>query len=292
MIYAAMATLFWSTAATAFKLSLRIYPSIPQLLLHSAIWSWMILSVTLFLRKTPPVHLLRKNHWVKSILLGLLNPFLYYLVLFKAYDLLPGQEALPLNYTWPIALILLSAFVHKNKLRSYDILSISVSFLGVLIIGTHGDLFAMRFSNPAGAALAIGSSLFWASYWLFNQTDSLDPVERLWGNFSMSLIYLVLYVSLLDTWFLPNAKQLFGSFWIGCFEMGITFMLWRAALAHTSRIARISNLVYLSPFISLLFLQGVLGEQIRLSSLIGLCLIVGSLLYQRWPIFLENELTN
>lgn len=279
MLYAATATLFWSTSATAFKLSLRIYPSIPQLLFHAAVSSWIILSVALWMRKRPPVQLLRGN-LTKSMLLGLLNPFLYYLILFKAYDLLPGQEALPLNYTWPIALIVLSALIQKKKLLRKDMLCIFLSFIGILIIGTRGHLISMRFSNPAGAALAIGSSLFWAAYWLLNQTDSLDPVERLWGNFTMSLIYLGLYVSLFDTWFLPDYKQLFGSFWIGCFEMGVTFILWRSALAHTSRIARISNIVYLSPFLSLLFLQGVLGEQIRLPSFIGLCLIVGSLLIQ------------
>ena len=33
---------------------------------------------------------------------GFLNPFLYYIILFKAYSLLPAQEALSLNYTWPL----------------------------------------------------------------------------------------------------------------------------------------------------------------------------------------------
>ena len=44
---------------------------------------------------------------VRAAALGFLNPFLYYVVLFKAYDLLPAQEAQPLNYTWAITLAIL-----------------------------------------------------------------------------------------------------------------------------------------------------------------------------------------
>ena len=48
------------------------------------------------------------NNYKKVFILGLVNPFLYYLVLFKAYDLLPAQEAQAINYTWALMLAFLS----------------------------------------------------------------------------------------------------------------------------------------------------------------------------------------
>ena len=52
--------------------------------------------------------------------MGLFNPFLYYLVLFKAYDLLEAQEAGTLNYIWPIrfGVAINSLFKTKNSLAS------------------------------------------------------------------------------------------------------------------------------------------------------------------------------
>ena len=43
---------------------------------------------------------LSRRDWQQSLLPGLLNPCLYYLVLFKAYELLPAQQAQALNYSW------------------------------------------------------------------------------------------------------------------------------------------------------------------------------------------------
>ncbi|NJK98814.1 MAG: EamA family transporter, partial [Bacteroidales bacterium] len=51
-------------------------------------------------------------------MLGFLNPLLYYLVLFKAYSLLPAQIAQPLNYTWPLILVILSIIFLSKNIRS------------------------------------------------------------------------------------------------------------------------------------------------------------------------------
>jgi drug/metabolite transporter (DMT)-like permease len=47
----------------------------------------------------PPVKIL-----FQSAITGALNPFGYYLILFKAYSLLPAQLAQPLNMIWPVTL--------------------------------------------------------------------------------------------------------------------------------------------------------------------------------------------
>ena len=106
-MYGIVTVLFWSTVATAFKLSLR-YLDHFQLLLYSSIVSILVMSIILILQgKISLIFSYTKRQYVRSILLGFLNPFLYYTVLFKAYDLLPAQEAQPLNYTWAITLVVL-----------------------------------------------------------------------------------------------------------------------------------------------------------------------------------------
>lgn len=70
--------------------------------------------------------------------------------------------------------------------------------------------------------------------------------------------------------------------YVGLFEMGVTFVLWLSALRLTQNTARISNLIFASPFISLLLLANIIGEEIHPSTLIGLIMIVCGLLIQQF----------
>ena len=109
-IFAQISVFLWSTVASAFKISLR-YLSPVELLFYAAGFSCCVLFIVLALQRK--LYLLVEADagvWKASLLFGLLSPFLYYLVLLKAYDLLPAQQAQPLNYTWAITLSLVSSF--------------------------------------------------------------------------------------------------------------------------------------------------------------------------------------
>ena len=115
ILFALAAVLFWSTVASAFKLSLRtLTPA--ELLLYAGLTSTLVLGLILLFQGKLGDALSGGRETIGTALkLGLLNPFLYYLILFKAYDLLPAQEAQPLNYTWAITLTLLSIPLLNRK---------------------------------------------------------------------------------------------------------------------------------------------------------------------------------
>ncbi|MDX1565627.1 MAG: DMT family transporter, partial [Phycisphaeraceae bacterium] len=116
MTYGLATVLCWSTVASAFKLSLR-YLSPVELLFYAVLVSLAVLFAILLLQgKLGELKRLNKVDLQVSLGFGLLNPFLYYLVLFEAYDLLPAQQAQPLNYTWAITLSLLSIPLLKQKI--------------------------------------------------------------------------------------------------------------------------------------------------------------------------------
>ena len=111
IVYAAIAVLSWSTVASAFKIALRYLSSFELLLVASCTAFFIFLFTLLARKKWKEVKNLSASQWRWFALLGLLNPVTYYLVLFRAYDLLPAQVAHPVNYSWPILLlILLSLF--------------------------------------------------------------------------------------------------------------------------------------------------------------------------------------
>ena len=64
--------------------------------------------------------------------------------------------------------------------------------------------------------------------------------------------------------------------------MGITFVLWMRALSLSRTTAQVSNLVFLSPFVSLALIAVIVGETILLSSVIGLVFIIGGIVIRRF----------
>jgi drug/metabolite transporter (DMT)-like permease len=273
--------LIWSTVATAFKIALRHLDHLQLLLVADAV---SVLTLALILAVQGRLPLLRgltRRELLRCALLGALNPFLYYVILFKAYSLLPAQVAQPLNYTWAITLSLLSVPLLGQKLTGRDLAAICVSYAGVVVLSTQGNLAALDFGSPLGVGLALGSTLIWALYWIGNTKSATDPVVALFLNFAFALP-LVLGATLLFSEMPPvSAEGLLAAAYVGVFEMGVSFVLWLSALRLTTSAARIGNLIFLSPFLSLLLISTVLGESIHATTYAGLVLILGGNLLQK-----------
>jgi drug/metabolite transporter (DMT)-like permease len=277
------AILAWSTVATAFKLSLA-YLSPAQLLLYaSAVSLLALLSILFYQGRLKEVWPAFRENWRVSLLFGAINPFAYYLVLFKAYSLLPAQEAQAINYTWALTMTLLAVPFLKQRLKKNDIFAAVFCYLGVLVIATRGELLDLNFSNLTGVGLALTSTLLWAAYWIFNTKDQREPVLGLTLNFALSLPLTLAWCASNGELVSVSWQGLAGAAYVGAFEMGFTFVLWLFAMKLTHSTAKIANLIFLSPMISLFFIWLLIGETIRISTLFGLGLILLGLLAQKLP---------
>lgn len=279
-LYALITVGLWSTIATASKLTLRSLRPAELLLYAACVSSVVLFAVIVVQKKFRVLTRLTRKDWLTSIRFGLLNPFLYYLILFQAYDLLPAQQAQIINYTWAITLTLLSIPLLGQRVAGMQWLAIGVSYAGVLVIATRGDLLAMKFENPLGVGLALLSTVLWALYWILNTRDTRDPVVGLFLNFLCALPFVAGYV-----WWTEGIRPvafvgLAGAAYIGFFEMGVAFVLWLMALKLTDNTAKIANLIFIAPFASLFFIHFLVGEEIDGSTLIGLVLVLGGLAIQ------------
>lgn len=275
------AVLLWSTVASAFKLSLN-YLTPMQLLAWASLVSLATLGLLLAvtgqlraLRATRPADVAR------SLALGVCNPFLYYVVLFEAYDRLPAQEAQPLNYTWAFTLALLSIPLLRQRLSRWDVIGGLIAYGGVWTIATRGQVLAVEFANPAGVALALGSTVLWALYWIGSTRDHRPPLVALFSNFAAAAPVVVIACALTDGLAITQWQGLAGAVYVGMFEMGLAFALWLGAMRLTRSAARIGNLIFLSPFLSLVFIRILVGESIMASTVVGLALIVAGLVLQQ-----------
>jgi len=281
-LHAATAVFLWSTVASAFKLSLRHLSSV-ELLLGAALVSLAVLVLMLAVRgRLGEVRAVPPREWGRSALLGFLNPFLYYLVLFRAYELLPAQEAQPLNMTWPIVLVLFSVVFLRQRIGPTSIVALAVSFLGVLVISTRGELATLRITDPTGVACALGSTLIWAAYWTAGVRDPLDPVLRLAMNFLFGAALVAAWALLVEPVRWPSRPGALGATYVGLFEMGITFVVWLQALRLSRSTVQVSILIFLAPFLSLVWIHLLVGEEIFPSTVTGLVLIVAGIGLRHW----------
>lgn len=271
-LYALTVVVFWSTVASAFKLSLR-YLSVVELLFYATLTATLVLFLILALqRKLALLKGFRGRDYLFSILMGFLNPFVYYLAVFKAYELLPAQQAQPLNMIWGIVLVLVAVPFLKQSLRFDDMAALGICFLGVMVISTEGSFSTMRITNAGGVLLAVGSSVIFSLYWVLNVRDKKDTLVRLLVNFGAgSLFILPLFILQARV---PPLAGLAGAVYVGLFEMGLAFFFWVKALKLAKRTVNIAILIYLVPFISFVFIHLLVGETILISSVVGALLIV------------------
>ena len=282
--YGLSAVLAWSTVATAFKLSLA-HLSPAQLVLYASLFSLLsLLGILAWQGRLGSLPQAIRQHWQRSLLLGAVNPFIYYLVLFEAYSLLPAQEAQAINYTWALTMTILAIPILKQKPRLQDGLAAAVCYAGVLVIATRGQPFAMEFSNMAGVSFALLSTLLWAGYWLSNTRDTRDPVLGLTLNFLFALPLAFIWCAINGQLHTVAWQGIAGAAYIGALEMGFTFVLWLSAMKLTSSTAKIANLIFLSPILSLCLIFLLLGEPVSGSTLAGLAFILGGLILQKIPL--------
>ena len=275
------AVMLWSTVATAFNLSLQ-YLTPLQLVTLATFFSWCFFAIRLSApERWSALRVTSSKARATGLLVGWLNPGLYYLVLFAAYDRLPAQEAMAINYSWGITLALLAAPLLRQRLSSGALLAACISYSGIVVIATRGAPLSLEFAQPLGVGLALLSTLLWSLYWVINTRLSLDPEVNLFLNFSGALPLLLALLCWSDTPFPAFWQGWAGGLYVGLFEMGLAFVLWMGAMKATNSTLQISSLIFLSPPLSLVLIWVIAGEPVKATTLIGLMLILFGLWLQR-----------
>lgn len=287
ILYAGLAVLSWSTVATAFKIALRYLTHFEMLLVASCTALVIFTLLLIFQRKWQIIRTLSVKRWLFFALMGFLNPVAYYWVLFKAYDLLPAQVAQPINYIWPILLLVLLALFAHQPIPARKYIGMFISLSGVVSISLGAGGIGGAAISVFGLFLAFLSALLWASYWMItNKNQQTDSVVSLFMCFLFGTLYLLIGASVVGV-HLTSLSGILSGIYVGCFEIGLPFIFFGIAMKKTSNPALINQLCYLSPFLSLFLIAVVLGESIALTTYLGLVLIILGIAFNTY--FVRNE---
>lgn len=253
------------------------------MLLVASVTAFFILAALVFIQKKGRLLLsLTKEQWVKHALVGLLNPTIYYLILFKAYDLLPAQIAQPFNYSWPIILLVLLSIINRKPIPQMKYIGMACSLGGVVLISLGSDTISGTSLSVVGLFMALLSAALWAVFWIVNNMNKdTDNTVSLLLYFLFGSFYLLI-ASLFVEVELHSVRGIISGMYVGAFEMAVPFIFFSLALKKTDNPALINQLCYLSPLLSLFIIHFILGEDIYSTTYIGLFLIVSGILFNEY----------
>ena len=282
--FAGVSIFLWGSTASVTKLLLGGLDSMEILFCVSGLGALFLLVLNLVQGRSsfPAAKSLRGRDWLYMAGIGLLGTFLYHLLLYMAIDTIPAQEAFIINYLWPVMTVLFACILLKERMTVRNAVALLLSFLGVVIVTTKGDLLHMQFHSLKGVAYALAAATCYGLFSVLQKKKGYEPA------FSMMIYYLVSFLcagifltarrdlSFLLRLTLPTFA---GLVWMGVFTSALAFTCWALALKRGNT-AKISNLAFITPFLSLIYIYLLLREEISLYSVAGLAVIVLGILVQ------------
>ncbi len=278
-LYLAAAIILWASTPAVAKILLRSLTNLQVLFFATLIATITLFLIVLLQNKMRIVSSYKLTDYFTFAYMGGLGVFLYHLLTFGSLMLIPVQESAIVNYLWPIMVLFFAAVILKEKLTFLKITAIILSFLGAFIVITQGNIFQFTFSNKLGILLAFLGAVSYGLFSVLGKKHEYEKVTSMMFYYLFAFFFSAAAVLLFSEIRLPGVYELLGLLWLGAAAGGIAFVLWFLALkkGDTSRMA---NLIYLTPFVALIYISILVGEKILLTSIIGLGVICGGIFLQ------------
>jgi len=182
-----------------------------------------------------------------------------------------AANAIFLQYTAPVYLLVLEPLVYKEKFRVRDLLTVVVCVGGMALFFV-GQL---RPQDVTGNFFALASGLCFALYFLLLRHPRAREVNR-----ASSVIYgNILAVILTAPWGLAavptmNLHDTLSVIYLGVVQLGIAYTLFTVAMARGVRSLDAGIICYIEPVLNPVWVFLVLGEQPSRWALLGGAIIV------------------
>ncbi len=288
---AAVSILCWSTVATITKLMLTSLNSWQVLFVSSFFAGLALLIYNVATKRLSALKGYRLRDYFKTLGACLPATLLYYVFYYTGTSKMPASQAFVVNYLWPIMSVIFACILLKERITPVKLVGILLSFAGVIVV-IGKDLVAFDINTLLGALCCVLGAISYGAFTGLSRKAGYDK------SLSLMLSYFTTFVItgavLLATDSLPHLEgvQVLGLAWNGMATMGLANMMWVLALSSKDT-ARISNLAYLTPVLSLVWTAIFLEEKISIFSILGLGVIMLGiflpLLWEKWHPYAEEK---
>ena len=277
--YAIITVFIWSTLAALVKKMLFDIPNLEALSVSSFFAFLFLLLVNIKRGSIKEMKKYSARDYGIMGGVGFLGLFVYSALYYYGIAQLSSQEACILNYLWPIMLVIFSCIILKEKMTFMKGVAMLCSFAGIFILS-----FGKGGASTGNTAFGIISCIVAAAcYGLFSVLNKKTDYDQ---SIAMMVMWLVVAVCsmllgiMTEQWIVIKGSRWIGMLWLGVVVDAAAYLMWALALKGSENTAKIANLAYLTPFLSLIVSAVFLKEKVQLRAFIALIFIIGGILLQ------------
>ena len=277
-LYASVSILFWSTLATVSKLLLGTLNSFGVLMFSSFFACLALFFANLITGKLKILKTYKFKDFLLIISTSSLGTFFYYAFLYAGTSKMAASQAFIINYLWPIMSVVFACIILKEKITFRKSIAFALSFIGVLTVA-GGELLNFSIGSLFGIVLCLLAAMSYGLFTVLCKKYVYDYMVSMMLSFFATFLLTVIINLCLGMPTGIGLGHFLGFLWNGIFIMAVATVTWALAL-NRGGTAKISNLAYITPFLSLVWTFLILKEPIKPLSILGLLIIIAGILIQ------------
>ena len=184
-----------------------------------------------------------------------------------------AANAIFLQYTAPLYVLVLEPIFYKEKFRQRDLLTVIFCVIGMSLFFVG----KLRPQDVTGNLLALASGVCFASYFLLLRHSSSRNVNRassvIYGNLLVVLVTAPAGLKALPDISLHDALSVI---YLGVVQIGVAYTLFTLGMARGIRSLDAGIVGYIEPVLNPVWVFLVIGEQPSKWALVGGAIIVGA----------------
>lgn len=218
------------------------------------------------------LYLLVSRHrlkWNLPVLLGALSTFGTTTLYTVANKLTTAANAIVLQFTAPVFVILFMIFLFHVKPQKLDVLTCSVVLFGVLLFFIDG----LRAGNMLGNLVAVLSGVCYAGVFLMNASEKADALSSVFfGQLAAAVIFTPFCLG--ETDFSP--APMLALFALGALQVGLAYIFLSLGIRTTPPVTA-SLITGLEPVLNPVWVALFYGECISPTALAGAVIVIGAI---------------
>ncbi|HUQ31901.1 MAG TPA: DMT family transporter [Pyrinomonadaceae bacterium] len=196
------------------------------------------------------------------------------LILFViATKLTTAANAIFLQYTAPIYVLILEPLIYKEKFRRADLITVAACVVGMSLFFVG----KLRPQDVAGNLTALASGLFFAFYILLLRHPQSQKVNRassvIYGNLLLVIFTASAGINALEHITMRDAACVL---YLGVFQIGVAYTLFTLGMARGVRSLDASIVGYIEPVLNPIWVFIFLGERPSGWALVGGSIIIAA----------------
>lgn len=242
------AVLMWSTLGLFGAAS----GDVPPFLLNALCFGMSGVAATGWLAARGRLALMRQPPRVLAF--GVLGLFGFHFFYFTAIRNAPPVDANLINYTWPLLIVVFSAFLPGERLKAHHVVGTLLGLAGAALLVTRGTGLSLDPEQAPGYLAACASALFWSSYSVLSRRLGAVPSEAVAGFcLGTSLLSLAAHFAFETTVWPQGAGEWGAVVALAAFPVGLAFFVWDHGLKRGD-IQVLGAGAYAAPVLSTLLL--------------------------------------